>query len=232
MWVFFEHSGEETQGVGVEFFVLVAFESDVAGSVLRKHLVVGLSRESTHSQQQNVEYQPQAENVADWIILGLHVFDVDDLGSDVAWGAAPDEEILVAVGEFSQSEVSYDALEAALRAEQDVLRLEISVHDPFAVHFLEAEQDGVHDDPGLLGLELVLGLDLVVELPALQQFNHDVKGVLRLEHLMKFHTVLLVQSSHDLNFFDQALFAFVLAVGCFLRKCLYRETLPHLQLLS
>lgn len=76
------------------------------------------------------------------------------------------------------------------------------MHDLFVVHFLEAKQNRVHDDFGLVGFEFVLGFDFVIELTAFQQFDDDVEGIFRLEHLMKFHAIFLVQSPHYLYFFD------------------------------
>lgn len=32
---------------------------------------------------------------------------------------------------------------------------------------------------------------------------------------MKFHAVFVIEVAHDFNFFDEAFFAFVFAVGCF-----------------
>ena len=48
---------------------------------------------------------------------------------------------------------------------------------------------------------------------------------------MKFHAVFLVQSSHNFNFFDQALFPLVFAVGGFLGKGFNGKVFTHLQLL-
>ena len=41
-----------------------------------------------------MEDQSKAEHVADWLLFGAHVLDVDDLRSDVAWCAASHEEVL------------------------------------------------------------------------------------------------------------------------------------------
>lgn len=49
------------------------------------------------------------------------------------------------------------------------------MHDVFGVHFFEALQDAVDDGAGLEGIELVLGLDFVVELSSLQQLDYDVE---------------------------------------------------------
>jgi hypothetical protein len=60
---------------------------------LGKYLVVGFTGKSTNSEQQNVENQSQAENIADGVVLSFHIFDVDDLRSYVARGTASDKKI-------------------------------------------------------------------------------------------------------------------------------------------
>lgn len=44
-----------------------------------------------------MEDEPQTEDIADWFILGFHIFDVDNFRSNVARCAASDKEILLCV---------------------------------------------------------------------------------------------------------------------------------------
>ena len=48
-WRLLEHPGEQVHGLGVDGLVLLPFEGDVAGPVLRQHLVVSLARECADS---------------------------------------------------------------------------------------------------------------------------------------------------------------------------------------
>ena len=161
-----------------------------------------------------MEDEPQAEHIANGLVLGLHVLDVDDLRSHVARSAAPHEEVLRDIGELSQPEVGNHALEAALTLEQDVLRLKVAVHDLLGVHFLQAAEDGVDGGLDLQGLEAVLGLDLIVQLPSFEQLHHDVQRILGLEDLEEPHAVLMAEVPHDLYFLDEALLSLVLRVRC------------------
>ena len=49
---------------------------------------------------------------------------------------------------------------------------------------------------------------------------------------MEFHAAPMIQSSHDFYFFNQALFAFIFTVSCFLWKSFDGQTPANLQLLS
>jgi hypothetical protein len=49
---------------------------------------------------------------------------------------------------------------------------------------------------------------------------------------MELHTAPVVEGSHDFYFFDQALFAFVFAVSCFLRKSFDCQTPTNLEFFS
>jgi len=102
-----------------------------------------------------MEYQAQAEHIANGIILSLHIFDVDYFRSHIARGTAPNEKILISVCELGQTEISYDAFSASRISEDQILRFEISVHYLFAVHFLESTQNGKNDLFGLLWSKLL-----------------------------------------------------------------------------
>ena len=80
--------------------VLTVLESYVAGSVLGENFVVGSSGESADSEEKNVEDEPQTENIANGVVFGFHVFDVDDFRSHVAWSSTPNEEVLFGIREL------------------------------------------------------------------------------------------------------------------------------------
>lgn len=88
-----------------------------------------------------MEDESQTEHIADGLILGAHVFDIDHLGRHVAWSSTAHEEILLLIGELSQSKISNHAIPAAFLPEDQVLRFEISVHDLLRMHFLESQKD-------------------------------------------------------------------------------------------
>ena len=173
-WIFLEHSGQQVQRIGVQPFVFFTFEGDVGCPVLREDLIVGFAWKSAHPQEKDMEDESQAENIADGVVFGLHIFDVDDLGSHVPRGSAAHKQIFLGVRKLSQSEIGNHALPTPLPPEKYILRFQITMHNPPAMHFAEPEQDGVHDSFRLSRFEFVLSLDFVVELATLEQLDRDV----------------------------------------------------------
>jgi len=43
----------------------------------------------------------KTENIANGIVLSLHIFDVDDFRSYIPWGSTPNKEIFIGVCELS-----------------------------------------------------------------------------------------------------------------------------------
>ena len=109
-----------------------------------------------------MEDESQAENIADGVILCLHIFDVDHLRSHIAWSSASNKQIFLCFCELCKTKISNDALPTALISEDEVFGFEIAVHDAFCVHFLESLKDGIDDELNLRGFELVFGLNLVI----------------------------------------------------------------------
>jgi len=99
------------------------------------------------------------------------------------------------------------------------------------VHLLESLKDGVDDELYLRGLELVFGLDFVVELASFQELYHDVEGVLRFEDLVEFHAELVAQVAHYFYLLYKTLFSFVLAVRRLLRKSFHGKVFTAFQFL-
>lgn len=122
-----------------------------------------------------MEDEPQAEHIAYGLVLGLHILDVDDLGSHVARSSASHEEILRNIRELRQSEVSNHALETSLISEQDVLWFEVAMHDLLGVHFLQPAEDGVNGGLDLQRLEPILSLDLVIQLSSFEQLHYNIQ---------------------------------------------------------
>lgn len=141
--------------------------------------IVLFAWERGSSERKEVEDDANAEEIADGAVLGFKVLEVDNLGSDVSWCTAADKHVVL-VGELSESEVGDDAVEVSVLPEEDVFRLEVSVHDVLRVHHFESFQNALHHHLDLLGREFMLGLDFVVELSAFQQLHRNVDGVLRL----------------------------------------------------
>ena len=115
-----------------------------------------------------MEDQSQTENVTNRAILTLQILDVDNFRGNVPRRATTNEEILINICELSQSEIGDNTLPSTFLPENEVLGLEVAMHDVFRVHFFESLKDGIDNEACLVGLELVFGLDLIVELSAFQ----------------------------------------------------------------
>jgi len=115
-----------------------------------------------------VEYQAQAEHIANWLILGLHVFDVDNLRGNVARSSTSYEQILLSITKLSQPKVSNDQVTASRLSEDEIFWFEITMHDLFTVHFIQPVENGKNYLLNLVGLEFFLGFDFIMKKTALQ----------------------------------------------------------------
>ena len=154
-----EHLPEQVHGELVDLLILGRVQVEGAASVLIEYFVVGLPLEEALAEEEEVEDESETEDIADGRVLGLHVLDIDDLGCHVARGAAPHEQVLLRICELSQPVVRNHALVTLAAPQQDVLRLEVAVHDVLAVHLLQPLQNAVDHELYLRGFELFLGLD-------------------------------------------------------------------------
>lgn len=102
----------------VDLFELPAFEERLAG-------------------EQDVEDDPEGEDIADWFDFHA-LFEGGDFRGDVAWSAAAIEDIVVRISVGSQSEIDDDWLQTIFAAQHDVLGLDIPVHDPAFVHVVQS----------------------------------------------------------------------------------------------
>ena len=115
-----------------------------------------------------MEDQAQAENIADWIILGLHILDVDDFRSHVAWSTAPDKKIFLGITELRKTEVGNDQVAAARLSEDQIFWFKITMHSLLSVHFFEAVEDRKHYFFDFVGLEFFFCFDLIMKKSSFQ----------------------------------------------------------------
>ena len=116
-----------------------------------------------------MENEAKTVEVAGVSILLGHILDVDDLGSHIARSAASNVEILWTVAELGEPQVADDdfvtpigVLDSLLvvlelrNPEEQIVRLEIPMHDVVRVQSLEPFQKTPHDVDGLLLRKQVL----------------------------------------------------------------------------
>lgn len=131
-----------------------------------------------------MEDYSDAEHVADWLEFGRHVSDVDYFRRHVAGSSTPDVQILGLVSPDREPEVCYNAVTVAVASEQDVLWLEVPVHDAFGVHVLQPLEKPPHEPYYLRALKLMLDFDQVVELPSFEQLDAQIHRRFGLKHLV------------------------------------------------
>jgi hypothetical protein len=129
---------------------------------LSEYFIVSFSSEGRLIEKKHVEDEAQTEEIAYRFVLGLHVFDVDNLGSHVARSSASHEEVLISIAELSQPEISDHQVTAARCAENEIFRFEIPMHGFFGVHLFEPAENGLHDFLDFVGFEFFLSLDLIM----------------------------------------------------------------------
>lgn len=129
-----------------------------------------------------MENQSKTENVTSRSILLIHILNIDDLWSHVPRSAASDKEVLFRFVKLGKAEISDHTVIVIFGSEQNVLRLQIPMHDSLAVHLLKTQQQPFDHSLCLLLRETVFTLNyfqfylhLIIELTALKQLKDNVQ---------------------------------------------------------
>lgn len=94
---------------------------------------------------------------------------LEDLGSHVAWGSTNlgKEREAIIIHNARETEVgNHDVRIFSLGTEQQVLRLEITMHDTSGVNVLNSQHDGANKLGSICLVVVALGADTVEELAA------------------------------------------------------------------
>ena len=134
-----------------------------------------------------------------------------DLGRHVGRRAAEElQAVLLAVGELDgEAQVhqlqalrhARDAAAAERLVDEDVVELDVAVHDVQVVHVLQTAEERQEERPRLRlrhGLPGVLLAHVVDEVAAGAELHHDVRPTRRLERLEELRHVRVVQGRHEL----------------------------------
>ena len=145
------------------------------------------------------------ELVAYRVVLDLGVLKVDDLRGHEARRAASAEEVLIDVEEGSQSEVrDADVLLTHLASpEQDIFRLQVTMHDSFLVRMMHCLENSTDEGGCLLLVKLSMVLEVIHQVTTLEKLQNHVEGVVRLVNLVELDDVHVVEGSHDFDFVDK-----------------------------
>lgn len=114
-----------------------------------------------------------------------------NLRCNVSWCPTPEVKVLLLVAICSKTEIYDDRLQR-ISSEHDVLRLEISVHDPFFVHMSESIQKSCHYCLDFcLGKAPFVVFDNLKQSLASKKLENDINWVLRFKDSFKFQYIFL-----------------------------------------
>ena len=118
---------------------------------------------------------------------------VEDLGSDVVRSSKLLVEVAVGVVDEGGAEVNdLDLVELFVLLEQDVLRLQITMHDVGLVAVVDAGEDLLHEDSSIALAELTTLEDLIEKLTTFADLGDQVIALLVLEELVHLDDVRVV----------------------------------------
>lgn len=196
--VFGQHALDQVLRLLADLPPLRALQGEVPLPNIVEDLVVSLAVEGGTAAEQNVEDDPDAPDVALLAVGALEYF-----GGDVVGGAVLLREDYALDKLLAGAEVDDLDHVSVLGVHQDILRLEVRVHDALRV----AVGNGLEhllDDARclLLAEETTLG-NFVEEFPACAEFGHVEVALVVLEDFEQAHDVWVVQLAQDLQLLEE-----------------------------
>ena len=118
---------------------------------------------------------------------------VEDLGCDVVRSTELFVEVTVGVVDEGGAEVDdLNLVELFVLLEQDVLRLQITMHDVGLVAVVDAGEDLLHEDSSIALAELTTLEDLIEKLTTFADLGDQVIALLILEELVHLDDVRVI----------------------------------------
>ena len=118
---------------------------------------------------------------------------VEDLGCDVVRSAELLIEVTVGVIDEGGAEVNdLDLVELFVLFEQDVLRLQVTMHDVGLVAVVDAGEDLFHEDSSIAFAELTTLEDLIEELTTFADLSDQIIALFILEELVHLDDVRVI----------------------------------------
>ena len=163
-------------------------EVECALTHLLHNILIGLSIERGHSRKKDICDDTTGPDIALLVVVL-----VEDLGCDVVRSTELFVEVTVGVVDEGGAEVDdLNLVELFVLLEQDVLRLQITMHDVGLVAVVDAGEDLLHEDSSIALAELTTLEDLVEELTTLADLGDQVIALLVLEELVHLDDVRVI----------------------------------------
>ena len=167
-------------------------EAERALAHLLHNILIGLSIERRHSREKNISDDTTGPDVALLVVVL-----VEDLGGDVVRSAELLVEVTVGVVDEGRAEVDdLDLIELFVLLEQDVLRLQVTMHDVCLVAVVDAGEDLFHENSSIALAEFTTLQNLVEEFTTLADLGDQVIALLVLEELVHFDDIRVILYSH------------------------------------
>lgn len=158
-------------------------------------LGVGAAIKWRDAGQNDISHDTEGPDVA---LLAVVV--VQHLGRNVVGSTDSLLLLLAGLKLHGSTEVNnLDLVELLGGLKQDILGLEISVHNVEAMAVADAGEQLSHEHGGIMLVELAAGNDLVKELATLNVLSHDVVALIVLEVLKDLHNVGVVKATQSVD---------------------------------
>ena len=188
-----EELGDEVLAVVGDVVPDLIVKAETTGADLLHDLLVRLPVEGWHTGKEDVGDDSAGPDIA----LGVVVL-VQNLWGDVVGCTEFLVEVFVGVVDEGGTEIDdLDGIEFLVLLEQNVLGLEISVHNVVLMAVIDAREDLLHKHSAVSLGELASLQDLVEELSSFADFGDEIVAFLVLEELVHLNDVGVVLNKID-----------------------------------
>lgn len=119
--------------LSIKFFLKVI----LACPVLCQHFIVSFFPKQTKPEQEHMEDESKTKNITDGAVFFLHVLNVNDLRGYISWSSTTYKQILIRIDKLGKPEISNHTFYFIFAPQQNIFRLQVSMHNAFAMHFLK-----------------------------------------------------------------------------------------------
>ena len=177
---------------------LAITELILAAHVLIKNLVGAVASKQRPAREHNVKDHTDTEDVSLAIVALL----LQQLGCHIPRAATPQVQLLRAVFKHrGQAKIgNLQVPIVLLRRQQQILRLQVAMHDVASVEVLQRTYEVSHDGSRRRLTILTLALDLVEKFTALQIWQEQMNILCCLVGLVELDYVFVVDGAQDVDF--------------------------------